>query len=88
MNDEFTWAHRKPVHTSPNIAWSRCDGCDDLYVDERRYSSPDANRPGADGINYTPYFCHLKSRHLTRREIYEMQVDDCPKRRELKRGKR
>ena len=88
MSDDFTWAQRRPVHTSPNISWSRCDGCPEMEVDERRYSSPDANRPGADGVNYTPYWCRKQHRHLTRREIYEMTVDDCPIKRALRRSKR
>ena len=76
---DFVWAKRRELHTSPEIAWSRCDGCEELTC------APPKPQLERIGRGEWGYYCSALARHLTKREIYEMTMDECPKGRELKR---
>lgn len=75
-----TWARRPDAHTSPEITWSRCDGCPELTCKHH----PEMRLPE----NQWTYHCAQLARGLSRKEIYDMTKNACPIGRELKRGRR
>ena len=62
------WARRPELHTSPDISWSRCDGCPELTVKPRDWAKKE--RYG--------YYCNQLHRELTRKGIYDMTKKECP----------
>ena len=67
-NPYGVWGRHTESHTSPEISWSRCDGCNRLACWEDEKSKLHPYR----------YYCEAGSRNLTRKEIYTMGKDECP----------
>ena len=74
---------RRMLHTSPEIQWSICDGCEFLEVTDKRNSQL-FKRHGERPFEYR---CHANSKSgaLTRSEIYVMTKSKCPIGRDVKR---
>ena len=85
MSDEFTWARERQIHSDFSIENTRCNGCEEMSIDKAWVLNGGHNRPSADGVVYTPYWCRLLHRHLTKSEVHGMSKEECPKGRELKR---
>lgn len=75
-----TWGRRQDLHTSPEIQWSRCDGCPEMTCKHH----PEMRLPK----NQWTYYCNGLATELTRKEIYDMTKRKCPIGRGLKRGRR
>ena len=67
-NDNFIWASRPELHTSPDITWSICNNCPELTVKKREWAKH----------KLYEYYCNRKHKELDRKEIYEMKTEDCP----------
>lgn len=65
---------KRALHTSPEITWSRCDGCNCLDVTDKTGSKL-YQRTGKNGYRY---YCDAIKRELTRKEIYDMTEGACP----------
>jgi len=77
---------RRVLHTSPEINWSICDGCNCLEVTDMTGSKL-YQRTGKNGYSYK---CSARRKNpaLTRKEIYEMTKERCPMGRDAGEGRR
>lgn len=62
------WGRNSELHTSPEISWSLCDGCQRLACREDAKSR----------LNPWRYYCEAGACNLTRKQIYEMTEGKCP----------
>jgi len=78
---DIVWAIRKAKNTSPNIAWSVCDGCEKLHVKD--WEMKTCGQPRIlDGVRRHPYYCDALRRDLSKQECYTVE---CPEGRKAKR---
>ena len=75
MLDSDRMAKRREPHSVPESYGTRCDGCQHLSCIERK---------GAKLYRYS-YYCEKLRRKMEQKDLYEISVEMCPIRRELKR---
>ena len=72
-----TWGRRQDGHTSPEIQWSRCDGCSEMTCKHHPEMRLEKNQ--------WTYYCDAFHTNLTRKQVYEMTEESCPIGRKLER---
>lgn len=75
-----TWGRHPEPHTSPEIQWSRCDGCPSLTCNHHPEMRLQENQ--------WTYYCDRLASKLTRKEIYGMTKRKCPIGRGLEHRRR
>ena len=72
-----TWARRKPVRSTPETHWTRCDGCEhfECIAQERSRLHP------------WRYYCDRLARELDYAELFGITKKACPEHRDM-RGRR
>ena len=62
------WGKRPTVHSVPDTAWTRCDGCAEFECIEQERSRLHPYR----------FYCNRLHRELEYKELFAISKEDCP----------